>query len=318
MNAPVLWKGTGAKTKEINLLSDTQTTSVTTDVAMLDSLDPGAREVAVTSMLDQARQWLERAKESTVPAQDVAEFKAFVATVAEAAKQKKLSEDIQLDAIEMVRRSERALGVAIRQGQAAGSIRRAGFNPNPPGAGATASAQDADGKQSPEDFFTSGQAKSDAYAVTDDVSDAEFEEAVTAAKEEGNLSRANVVSKVQSLSAYKETHNERWATITQMAADGYHSAQIAKSVGMSEQGVRKGARDKGIEIRADKVLGNVRRIDPLFVIEQIVLGLEVTETSLELVSYEDVTPEQAAEWLERLASPLRAIRAMQSHMKEIN
>lgn len=298
-------------------MSETQTTSAATDVALLEKLDPASREVAVTSMLDQARQWLERAKESTPPAQDVAEFKAFVATVAEAAKQKKLSEDIQLDAVEMVRRSERALGIAVKQGQESGAIQsktnmqfRGNQHANRPDGSV--------GMPSPDQFFSGGGERTAVYAVTDNVTDAEFEEAVTAAKEEGNLSRANVVSKVQSLTAYKETHDEKWATIAQMAADGYHSAQIAKTVGMSEQGVRKGARDKGIHIRADKVLGNTRRIDPLFVIEQIVLGLEVTETSLELVSYEDVTPEQATEWLERLASPLRAIRAMQSHMKEIN
>jgi hypothetical protein len=60
--------------------------------------------------------------EATNPARAVADFKAFVATVAEASKQKKLSEDIQSDAVEMVRRAERALGVAIRKGQETGEI----------------------------------------------------------------------------------------------------------------------------------------------------------------------------------------------------
>lgn len=52
----------------------------------------------------------------------MAEFKAFVATVAETAKQKKLSEGIQLDAVEMVRCSEHALGQTIREGQSRGEI----------------------------------------------------------------------------------------------------------------------------------------------------------------------------------------------------
>jgi predicted DNA-binding transcriptional regulator AlpA/DNA-binding helix-hairpin-helix protein with protein kinase domain len=99
-----------------------QDTSVTADVAMLDRLDKASQEIAVTRMLDQSKQWLDRAMEATNPAREVAEFKAFVATVSEASKQKKLSEGIQLDSTEMVRRAERALGVAIRKGQEAGEI----------------------------------------------------------------------------------------------------------------------------------------------------------------------------------------------------
>lgn len=170
-------------------------TTPVTDVALLDSMNAEAREVAVTSMLDQARQWLERAKESTAPAQDVAEFKAFIATVAEASKQKKLSEAIQLDAVEMVRRSERALGVAIRQGQEVGAIA-------PRGSTAFRGNQHTRGEDrepastSPTDFFSNHQERTETYAVTDGVSDEQFESALAEAKEEGNLSRANVVRKV--------------------------------------------------------------------------------------------------------------------------
>lgn len=100
--------------------------STVTDVALLDGKSREEQEIAVTMMLGQSRQWLDRALEATNPARAVSEFKAFVATVAEAAKQKKLSEGIQLDAVEMVRRAERALGVAIRKGQDAGEIARGG------------------------------------------------------------------------------------------------------------------------------------------------------------------------------------------------
>jgi len=281
---------------------------------MLESLDPASREVAVTSMLDQARQWLERAKESTAPAQDVAEFRAFVATVAEAAKQKKLSEDIQLDALEMVRRSERALGVAIRQGQADGEVRSRGEGGGDP---AYVDPLRDSNRMSPGSFFKHGTDANQTYAVTDNVTDDQFDAAIDAAKEEGNLSRSNVVRKVAEISTYRDQQADKWAQIAEMADQGYHSAQIAKSVGMSEQGLRKGARDKGIEMRADKLLGNSRRIDPLYVIEQIVLSLEVSQSSLDVVSFEDVTPQQASEWLERLTEPLRAIRQMQTALKEI-
>lgn len=298
-------------------MSDTETTAAATDVAMLESLDPASREVAVTSMLDQARQWLERAKESTTPAQDVAEFKAFVATVAEAAKQKDLSEAIQLDALEMVRRSERALGLAVRQGQESGAIANRtnrGYQGNQHGKPLNPTMS---GLTSPSDYFTGESELADAYAMTDIPTDAEFESALQSAKEDGNLSRRNVVAKVKEISSYRDQQTDKWAKVADLATRGNTSPQIAREVGMSEGGLRTAAARKGITFPADK-LSNFKRIDPLYVVEQIVLGLEVTETTLDLVTYENVSPEQAAQWLERLASPLRAIRKMQTELKEIN
>lgn len=309
-------------------MSDTQTTSAVTDVALLEQLDPAAREVAVTGMLAQARQWLERAKESTTPAQDVAEFKAFVATVAEAAKQKKLSEAIQLDAVEMVRRSERALGIAIREGQANGEIESV------PEARIRATLTRDVGmgradqigltdliKPKPTDFAPahelSGVHGAGIYKMTDNVTDEQFESAVAEAKEEGNLSRANVVRKVAEISSYREQQSDKWSRVTDLADQGYTSDQIAAEVGMTEAGLRNGTRKRNITVRADKIIGKTHRINPIEVLGKIVLSLEVTQSSLELVSYEDVTPEQAAEWLEQLAEPLRAIRRMQTALKEI-
>ena len=91
------------------------------NMAAVEALDPQAREVAVTQMLTEARAWLAHAVESTGP-QVIANFKAQMATVAEATKQLNLSKEIQLDAQEMVRRAERGVGLAIRKGQAEGTI----------------------------------------------------------------------------------------------------------------------------------------------------------------------------------------------------
>ena len=95
------------------------------NMAAVEALDPQAREVAVTQMLTEARAWLAHAVESTGP-QVIANFKAQMATVAEATKQLNLSKEIQLDAQEMVRRAERGVGLAIRKGQAEGTINRIG------------------------------------------------------------------------------------------------------------------------------------------------------------------------------------------------
>lgn len=285
----------------------------TTDMQVLDSLSNADREVAVTAMLNQARQWLEKAKDSTAPAQDVSQFKAFVATVVEAAKQKKLSEEIQLDAVEMLRRSERALGVAIRQGQTAGEIARPGdIGGVAPGASSRSGGDLARAAQfAPKDELTAD------YAMADQATDEEFDAVIAAAKEEGNLSRANVVRKVAELGTYREQQDEKWQTVADLAERRLSSPQIARQVGMTEESLRAGAKRKGITFPADEAMGRTKRIRPLDVLDRIILGLEVSATSLELVSFEDVTPEQAAEWLDRLAGPLRALKEMQTTLKGI-
>lgn len=298
-------------------MSEIQTTAAV-DLTALDTLPKEHQEFAVTQMLDQSRQWLDRAIEATNPAREVSEFKAFVATVAEAARQKKLSEDIQLDALEMVRRSDRALGVAIRQGQFAGEIVRngqiGGTGRSEPGTRSSAP----DDLASPTEFFTNSQERTETYALTDGVSDEQFESALAEAKEEGNLSRANVVRKVTQISSYKEQQEEKWERVEVLANSGLTSPQIAREVGMSEGGLRKGAATRGIEFPADHVVGRSRRIKPLEVLERIIAGLEADVSALELVTYTEVTRDQADEWLERLAEPLRAIRKMQAQLKEIS
>ena len=300
-------------------MSETQTTTIVTDVAMLESLDPAGREVAVTSMLDQARQWLERAKESTTPARDVAEFKAFVATVAEAAKQKKLSEEIQLDAVEMVRRSERALGVAIREGQERGEIVKSGDIGGGGRGGEVAALSRMSFRNDldrPGDFAPSNELSTGIYPMTDNVTDEQFEAGLSIAKDQGNLSRANVVRKVTEIASFKDQQADRWQRVAELAATGNTSSQIAREVGMSEDGLRASARKKGITFPADK-LTNHKRIDPLYVIEQIVLGIEMTDVSMQLVDFQNVTPAQAVEWLQRLGTGMRAVRQLQTKLKEI-
>lgn len=285
------------------------------DIATLETLPKEAQELAVTSMLDQSRQWLDRALEATNPARDVAEFKAFIATVAEAAKQKKLSEGIQLDAVEMVRRSERALGVAIRKGQAAGEIVSQGTNPHP--MGRTSDAEVLDGRTSPSAYFTNGQQQTETYAMTDGVSDEQFEQGLKAARAEGNPSRANVVRKVTEITSYREQQEEKWERIADLANQGYTSHQIAREVGLTEEGMRAAARKKGITFPADKIVGRSHRIKSDEVLSNIVLSIETAKESLDLVRFQEITPELAGELLQRLTSALGAVTAIKGKLKEI-
>lgn len=170
------------------------------NMAALDTLTPEAREIALTSMLTQARAWLAHAVEASAPARDIADFKAWVATAADAARRVQVSKEIQLDADEMVRRSERVLGLAIRKGQEEGAIRKSGQRTGNQYTDSEARAVSKSFKASPTDFAASSELASSnggIYDVTDDVTDEKFEEAITEAKAEGNLSRANVVRKVK-------------------------------------------------------------------------------------------------------------------------
>lgn len=285
--------------------------TATSDIALLDSLPKEQQELAVTMMLDQSKQWLDRAMEATNPALVVSEFKSFVATVAEASKQKKLSEGIQLEAVEMVRRAERALGVAIRKGQEAGEIVARGQVGN-------GRSSRHDDLQSPAQYFSHAQEKTDIYTMTDDVSDEDFEEVMAEAKDEGNLSRSNITRKIKNLPTFSEAQAEKWQQIADLANDRLTSSQIAKRVGMTEEGLRAGARRKGIVFPADEVLGKTKRINGLDVLERIVSSIEADESVLGLIEFESITPEQAAELLQRLTSPLRAINRMKNRLKEIS
>lgn len=305
-------------------MSTSDSIAVMGDVTMLESLPTEQQELAVSMMLDQSKQWLDRAMEATNPAREVSDFKAFVATVAEASKQKKLSEGIQLDAVEMVRRAERSLAVAIRKGQDAGEIERHDEARSRAGKVARGTHQDGDDilmKAKPTDFAKSyelSHSNGGLYDLADGVSDEQFEEALAVAKEEGNLSRANVVRKVTELSTFREQQDEKWERVADLANQGYASSQIAREIGMTEKGLRDGAKRYNITFPADEYVSRSKRINSADVIERIVASLEADESVLGLVQFEDINPEQAAEWLQRLTSPLRAIAQMKKQLKEIS
>lgn len=102
-----------------------------------------------------------------------------------------------MTAAEFVRRAERGLGVAIREGQERGDVLRKGQrvdrlqsrqeNRDTVISRPTDYAQPHELSGEPQGFGI--------YGMTDGVSDEQFEEAVTEARDEGNLSRANVAHK---------------------------------------------------------------------------------------------------------------------------
>lgn len=171
---------------EVSVIDDVTT-------AALETMDTGSREIAITEMLERAQSYLEVAMQQPDAPRAVADFKAEIIAVAQYAKQKRVSEEIQIDATRMVHRAIRSLGVAVREGQDRGEIRKRGDDTR-------TDLADRDEYRilvSPKDFMQTGAEQVHTYAMTDDVTDSEFETALDAATEERNLSRINVVRKIK-------------------------------------------------------------------------------------------------------------------------
>ncbi|WP_212554182.1 hypothetical protein [Tsukamurella paurometabola] len=179
---------------------------VRSKVAALAPLDVESQTRAVTVMLSHARTGLLAA----IAAHDIrgiVEFKAKAAGIAEVAKQVRLGKEMQLDAAEFVRRAERGLGVAIREGQERGEIettaeaRSRAARERDCRLGRSKTFNDFDPKPKPTDFADKvelrGNGDGNIYGMTDGINDEQFEEAIAEAKEEGNLSRANVARKAK-------------------------------------------------------------------------------------------------------------------------
>lgn len=171
--------------------------------AALETMDPGTREIAITQMLERAQSYLAVAMQQPDAPRAVADFKAEIIAVAQYAKQKRVSEEIQIDATAMVRRAERSLGVAVREGQKVGTVasRESAAHITAVNREARRRGEDHQITDSKlvraSEYIGSGQQGVDTYAMADDVSDADFDAALNAAKEERNLSRTNVVRKIK-------------------------------------------------------------------------------------------------------------------------
>ena len=280
------------------------------NMAAVEELDPQAREVAVTQMLTEARAWLAHAVESTGP-QTIANFKAQMATVAEATKQLNLSKEIQLDALEMVRRAERGVGLAIRKGQAEGTIETETEARVRAGAIRQQSVENILVKTRPADIASQDDLRGNGAGIlhlADGVTDEQFDSALTEAKDEGNLSRANVVRKVRNIKdGTVETRDQRAKKIAELAASGHSTRQIAPLVGIGESAVANIVRDYGIHVPADALVKRTRRIRTPEVIENVIGTLDAATFSLGLINPSEVQGEQIDSLIQSISALRRAI-----------
>lgn len=206
---------------------------------------------SVIDYLSQARTWLATCVEITGPA-EIARAKAEIATAAEATKQLGLSKEIREDAAEMVRRAEYALRKATKKAQESGDVRSRGDNLIP-GARTRNPVHpiSSDERPSPREFFTNSSEYEDANAMGD-LTEGDFEDVLTEAKAEGNLSRANVARKAREKSG-KPKAAPRRALPDQFFDAAYDLTKVAERIDrlVNDDRFPQNAEKVGAKHRAD-------------------------------------------------------------------
>jgi hypothetical protein len=286
----------------------------------------------VVQACERARAWLREALEHG-GIEAIAEIKSQAEAVRVYSTQKQLGKDAQLAAAEIVRRAERGIGLAIRRGQQTGEIAKRGDRGDRGQAGISAGNPNdrcGDHLGSPAGFFRHADERADAYAMTDGVSEADFENALSEAKTEGNLSRANVVRKIRQrrgnvtaqsqqvpdpADVSPEAAARRRELIGVFAATGMSSWQIGERLGIGGDRVRQVAREHGIAIRADAVLGRTRHPDSARIVRQTVHALEGLAMGVELADPASLDRGQVVEWATSMTCSLRALGKFLREMK---
>ena len=302
--------------------------------------DPGVVERAadpaefIVAACERAGAWLRQALERG-EIEQIAEVKSQAEAVRVYTQQKQLGAEAQLAAAEIVRRAERGIAVAIRRAQQQGRIAKRGDRggrgaPGVYGGNPGDTRGDHLGLARP--FFKHPSERADAYVMADGAADDDFEATLAAAKAEGNLSRANVVRKIRqrrgpvpgpgkqvpvpggNSPAAGQARRDR---IARHAGEGMSSRQIAARLAIGEQRVREIAREHGITIPADAVLGRTRRHDANRIVRETARALEGLAMSVQLVNPAGLDPAQAAEWAASLACSLRVLSKFVRQMKEV-
>lgn len=193
---------------------------------------------------------------------------------------------------------------------------------------------------SPRLYFTNTQERAETYAMTDDVSNEQFDDAIDDAKREKDLSRANVARKTRAKRDAAETQRAA-ATVNDGVPDGKDrtpkaarrrrellrdyvarsmtSDQIAARLDITAEHVRQMARDEGVAITADKFAGRTPRIDPNRIVGQIVTDLEVTDDEFALIDYSALDRAELPQWISSLTRSLKRLRRLKTDLeRELN
>lgn len=105
--------------------------------------------------------------------------------------------------------------------------------------------------------------------------------------------------------------------IRELAAKAWTSPQIARDLGVGEQRVRELARNNGIDITADKVLGKTRRIDSNHVMQEVVDTLAQLDMPMRVINLKELDAARVSEWANSLTESIRALNRFAKTIKEL-
>lgn len=290
----------------------------TFDRDAIRAMTPEGQRAVVSQFIEQGRNMLAQA----IAASDIygiRDAKGAASTITEMTRQLGLSKEARIDAEELVRRAEYALGKAIRKGQEDGSVYAPGKNPYRGNQHERAEVGPSDSSSRPvTDFASKGDlysTKGNIMDLADEADREHFEDALADAKDEGNVSRANVIRKIRDQKS-PETRDQRAQKVAALAAEGYTSHDIAKKMSMTRAAIKSIEQDYDLDIHADRITGKRHRLDSNRLMSGAVDSLEVIASSLRQVDPADLDPEQAQEWIGSLTESINAIRKATKSIKE--
>jgi hypothetical protein len=266
----------------------------------------------------------------------IAELRSQAEAIRVYTVQKRLGEDAQLAAAEIVRRAERGIGISIRRGQAAGKIAYKGDHQGNQHTNGRVHYGDSS-KPAPTSFASRGElygngVNAGIYHLTDGVSDRDFEDAVVEAKTDADLTRANLARKISQRHAPGSRDNgdqildpadrssqaaeRRVELIRRWAGEGSTSRQIAGQLGIRDDAVRRIAREHEISIRADEAVGRTRRLDSNRIVRETANALEALATGAGLVNPAELDKAQIPGWASSMTTSLRQLNRLVKTLKE--
>lgn len=301
----------------------------------------------VITACERAKTWLAHALEHGGIDQ-ICELKSQAEAIRVYTMSKQLGQDAQLSATEIVRRAERGIGVAIRRGQDAGEIERPGQRGGRPSKNSVPHEYSISG-QSPKEYFNGGREITDTYAMTDGITDEEFDVAVGEAKAEGNLSRSNVVRKLARVRARHDAQEAKAAALAEPepapadgdlwvpsrtakgptaaeqrvklirhhAPRGYNADQIGRQVGnLTGRRVREIAREHDIDLPGERVIARTRRVDSNRIVRETCYALDGLAMGVQLVKIADLDPAEINGWANSMTDSIRALNRLVKSLKE--
>jgi transposase len=113
------------------------------------------------------------------------------------------------------------------------------------------------------------------------------------------------------------SENVRVEQITDAAAEGLSSHQIAAKLGIGFEQVRNIVNRNRLDIPADAVVGRSRKIDSARIADETAGTLEGVAASLRLIDTTELDPAHCADWATSISESLKVLTRFRNQLKEM-